>query len=437
MAILAMKVASAAAHPNADALRVYTMDDGAGNAVQIVANLETVYEPGDVLAVALVGTVLADGTEIKKAKLRGVLSFGMALGKTSEPVGTALTERFGATEAGAPVDESQGVAEESQWPRYTSIESYLKFREQLLAADEVVVTEKLHGSNFRFGFHGNEDSLFGTHTSRVVRGREDPDTWPRGHIVEKMLRWARETGVRERLEAYRAAHPEVRSLAVYGEVHGAKCADLQYGMSESRVRLFGEVNRDGRWLDYDEALKLVAGLFPDVDPERLLVPVLHRGRPEHELLHRLRDQPSRLAASYGVGQLSEGVVIRPTREIFNEALKDRLILKYKSPLYEERASLRNADPEALPRYATVYDLLQDFVTEERLRHVLGKAAASGVPVHPKSRDTLVRMLHEDILKEAAGEWPEDAALDPKIVFGMTKKLAGEMLHDLLRQEPAR
>src|SRR5262245_57934506 len=183
MAIRAMKVVTAAAHPNADALRVYTMSDGAGGEVQVVANLETVYEPGDTVAVALVGTVLADGTAIAKAKLRGVLSFGMALGKVEDAVGAELTERFGATDVKAAVDESQGVVEESQWPRYTSIESYLKFREVLLAADEVLVTEKLHGSNFRFGFHGAEDYLLGTHTSRVVRGREDPDSWARGHIV--------------------------------------------------------------------------------------------------------------------------------------------------------------------------------------------------------------------------------------------------------------
>lgn len=433
MAVIAMRVTSAAQHPNADALRVYTMEADGRENVPVIANLSTTYEVGDTAAVALIGTVLADGTEIQKSKLRGVLSFGMTLGKVTEPVGTDLTERFGAIDAVKAVDESQGVVEESLWPRYTSIESYLKYKDQILAAPSVVVTEKVHGSNFRVGFHGTEDYLLGTHTSRVVAGREDPDTWPKGHIVEKMLRWAQDAGLRERLQAFRRAHPEVRSFAVYGEVHGAKCADLHYGMSESRVRLFGEVNQDGRWLDYAEALAVIAELFPELKTEDLLVPVLYVGKPDAELLRRLRDQPSKLAASHGVAQTSEGVVIRPEHEAFNEAMKDRLILKYKSPLYEERASLRKADPAALPRYASVYDLLQDFVTEERLRHVLGKAEASGIAVHPKSRDKIVEMLYEDILKEAAGEWPEDAGLDRKILVGMTKKLAGEMLHEMLRQ----
>lgn len=433
MAVIAMRVTSAAQHPNADALRVYTLEAEGRESLPVIANLSTVYDVGDTVAVALIGTVLADGAEIQKTKLRGVLSFGMALGKVADPIGTDLTERFGAKDAARAADESQGVVEESVWPRYTSIESYLKYKAQILAVESVVVTEKVHGSNFRFGFHGNEDYLLGTHTSRVVAGREDPESWPKGHIVEKMLRWAVAAGLQERLHAYRNAHPGVRSLAVYGEVHGARCADLQYGMSESRVRLFGEVNQDSRWLDYAEALAVIAELFPDFKTEDLLVPVLHVGPPDAELLRRLRDQPSRLAASYGMAQTSEGVVIRPAKEAFNEAMKDRLILKYKSPLYEERASLRKADPAALPRYATVYDLLQDFVTEERLRHVLAKAVASGIVAHPKNRDKLVEMLYEDILKEAAGEWPEDGGLDRKILVGMTRKLAGEMLHELLRQ----
>ena len=82
MPIIAMRISSAAAHPNADTLRVYDFEAPGRATVQIVANQEHVYQVGDVAAVALVGTTLLDGMKIKRAKLRGVASLGMATGPT-------------------------------------------------------------------------------------------------------------------------------------------------------------------------------------------------------------------------------------------------------------------------------------------------------------------------------------------------------------------
>jgi tRNA-binding EMAP/Myf-like protein len=81
MRVIAMRVAEARQHPNADALRVYKFGaPGFENGLQVVANMENVYEVGDMAYVALMGCVLKDGTKISKAVLRGVESFGMALG---------------------------------------------------------------------------------------------------------------------------------------------------------------------------------------------------------------------------------------------------------------------------------------------------------------------------------------------------------------------
>ena len=86
MPILAMKIVKAEKHPNADRLRVYEASCYLHSlSVQFVANLTNVYEVGDVVAVALVGTVLViDGEklEIKPSVIRKVESFGMGLGKT-------------------------------------------------------------------------------------------------------------------------------------------------------------------------------------------------------------------------------------------------------------------------------------------------------------------------------------------------------------------
>jgi len=97
-------------HPEADKLWVTTVDVGDGAPRQIVCGAQN-FEAGNKVPVALVGAVLPGGFEIKKAKLRGVVSEGMncsarelGLGEDHEglmilpddaPVGAKFSEWYG------------------------------------------------------------------------------------------------------------------------------------------------------------------------------------------------------------------------------------------------------------------------------------------------------------------------------------------------------
>ena len=63
-------------HPDSDHLAVCTVDAGTGEVLTIVCGAPNV-AAGQKVPVALVGTTMPDGMAIKKAKLRGVPSFGM------------------------------------------------------------------------------------------------------------------------------------------------------------------------------------------------------------------------------------------------------------------------------------------------------------------------------------------------------------------------
>lgn len=99
MSIKVLKVLAKEAHPYADSLTLYQMGgiDGVG-AIPVIANQENTYEVGDLVSVALPDTILQDGTQVLRTKIRGVLSAGMALGATSlYGLGEDVTAFHGAT----------------------------------------------------------------------------------------------------------------------------------------------------------------------------------------------------------------------------------------------------------------------------------------------------------------------------------------------------
>ena len=99
-------------HPNADRLSVAKVDLG-GQEVQIVAGAPNPF-PGARVPVVLPGSVMADGTKLKKAKLRGLESYGMMmsereLGISADHGGILLLDKT--HEVGRPVADYFPVGE--------------------------------------------------------------------------------------------------------------------------------------------------------------------------------------------------------------------------------------------------------------------------------------------------------------------------------------
>jgi phenylalanyl-tRNA synthetase beta chain len=80
------KVLAAEQHPDADRLRVCTVDDGSGEQRTIVCGAPNV-AAGQTVAVALPGARMPGGEKLRKAKLRGVASEGMILAADELEVG--------------------------------------------------------------------------------------------------------------------------------------------------------------------------------------------------------------------------------------------------------------------------------------------------------------------------------------------------------------
>ncbi len=107
-------VLSAEPHPDADRLRVCTVDTGDDEPRTIVCGAPNV-DGGQTVAVALPGARMPDGTKLRKAKLRGVASAGMILSETEmelgeESDGIAVLEGVGAA-PGSPLADVLAIAE--------------------------------------------------------------------------------------------------------------------------------------------------------------------------------------------------------------------------------------------------------------------------------------------------------------------------------------
>ncbi|HEU4978374.1 MAG TPA: phenylalanine--tRNA ligase subunit beta [Solirubrobacteraceae bacterium] len=81
------RVLSAERHPDADRLSVCVVEVGEAEPAQIVCGAPNV-AAGQTVAVARPGAVMPDGTKLKAAKLRGVVSDGMILAEDEVAIGT-------------------------------------------------------------------------------------------------------------------------------------------------------------------------------------------------------------------------------------------------------------------------------------------------------------------------------------------------------------
>jgi phenylalanyl-tRNA synthetase beta chain len=82
------RVLSAEQHPDADRLKVCAVDLGEEQPASIVCGAPNV-AAGQTVAVAKPGAVMPDGTKLKRAKLRGVVSEGMILAESELEIGSA------------------------------------------------------------------------------------------------------------------------------------------------------------------------------------------------------------------------------------------------------------------------------------------------------------------------------------------------------------
>ena len=260
---------------------------------------------------------------VHRVKLRGEPSFGLVV--PPEPgmqLGQDVAATYGAVKFRPPVKTRAGDAE-ADHPRffaYTDIENMRSYPTVIRDDEEVVATEKIHGTNCRIGFV--RDSLDGATTmlplagSRSLRRRAPPpDQWPHNTY------WAPHTsdGVARLFHDLYAAGSD--GCTLYGEVFGKGVQSYTYGTSVQKFRAF-DLSINGRYVDYDQ-FKAYCEKYGIA-----MAPLVYRGPFSLARIKALSDGPSLVGGAHG----REGVVVRPVVER-DDPQVGRVILKYIGDAY--------------------------------------------------------------------------------------------------------
>lgn len=212
--------------------------------------------------------------------------------------------------------------------KYTDIENIKNFHTIFKTDDNIIITEKVHGTNFRVGnlkrpthyfwqrwiikLLGEYEFVYGSHNVQLTNSNERFSFY--GDNVYGQI-----------AKRYKLAEIIPEDYILYGEIYGKKIQELQYGLSEIDV-VFFDIKYKDKYLDYDEFTKFCS--------ERNLpvVPLLFRGKFDNDMLVYCTNGQSILAKRNNKDQIREGCVVKPEKEE-NHNRVGRKILKSISEEY--------------------------------------------------------------------------------------------------------
>ncbi len=312
-----VKINGVIPHPNADRLDIVTFEEMAYQVISAKGN----FQPGDLAFYFPIDSVIPDNyldefgigsyysKKLRAAKLRGIFSEGLLIPvgeKFTGNVGDDYTEYFGVTKYEYPIPKSMSGEIENHIGHYKfpSPENIKRYQHWLLEGEDIVVTEKVHGTNFTVIVDDEGIVKIGSHNY----------FWKDNEANKNMVY----------IRAYHeniGLHKLPPETQVFGEIYGVQ--DIKYGMKNGKIGLVLFAIRRGRdFLSY--------GDFIDFCDSYNLprVPVLYIGSYTWEAVSKFNNTNSVLSPDC----IMEGVIIQPIIERTHHET-GRVVLKLISDRY--------------------------------------------------------------------------------------------------------
>lgn len=311
-----VKINSVNPHPNADRLDIATFE---GMAYQVITAKEN-FQPGDLAFYFPIDSVIPDqfldkfgirpyySKKLRAAKLRGIFSEGLLIpvgDNFTGNVGDDYTAHFNVTKYEYPLPQNMSGDVEAPIGQYKfpSPENLKRYRDVLHEGEEVVVTEKIHGTNFTVlvdddGFHLGSHNYF----------------W-KNNDTNKNLVYVRAFNENP------ALHQLPPGTQAFGEIYGIQ--DIKYGLQNGKIEItLFAIKRNGYFLNHAE---FVAFCEKFSLPR---VPVLYTGSYTWEVVSQFNNADSVIEPSC----IMEGVIVQPVVERTHPEI-GRVVLKLISDRY--------------------------------------------------------------------------------------------------------
>lgn len=334
-----VEIGSIERHPNADRLDIVHIKNTDWQCItgrdSYKLNDRVIYIPIDSILSHEVESILfppdskvkLHNSRVKSIKLRGAISQGMivspeTLGLKNVKVGNDVAQKLGikkyeppVTHGGHGLGNVQRAAKKHSNPyfhKYTGIENFKNYPKIFNEDEEIIATEKIHGTNFRAGwvtFHA--DTLW--KKIKKFFGKAPKYEFVYGsHNVQLQSKFLY-TGFydknvySEAVKNYNLKESLPPNVVIYGEIYGDGIQKgYTYGClpGERKLVVF-DIQIDGQYIDHDKFI-----LFCQ-DYKLPYIPILYRGLYNTTTLKTLATGNSILVPSQ---KTIEGIVIRPVKE---------------------------------------------------------------------------------------------------------------------------
>jgi hypothetical protein len=211
-------------------------------------------------------------------------------------------------------------------------------------------------------------------------------------------------------------------VVIYGEAYGGKQQKMAHTYGDKLCFIAFDVAMNEKWLNVPEADALVKQLGLEFVPYRLI------GNSMEEI-DAERNKPSEIAVRRGIteSKIKEGVVLRPEEEAVDE-YGDRIIAKHKNAEFSETKTVKPVDNSKLEVLEKAKAIATEWVTMERLKHVLDKLPEAKEMKHVP---IVNKAMVADVYREAKGEIVESKEAE-KEISTLTAKMFKQYLNDALK-----
>ena len=185
-------------------------------------------------------------------------------------------------------------------------------------------------------------------------------------------------------------------LTIYGEAYGGKMQGMSKTYGPTLQFIAFEIETATSWFDMPRVEHFANLLGIECVPYVKIPCTLEALDAEKN-----RDSEVAIRRGMGPGHIREGVVLRPLHEFVHQGENGGTIRsKHKRDEFKETATKREVvnDPNYLKVLSDAQAIADEWVTEERLNHVLDK-----LDMADGDLGKLIGAMFEDVTREAAGE----------------------------------